>query len=391
MLGALLKMSGFFILRLIYGKDSKRLEKFGVGIPLLLSLSFIFWLMSLLFLFSGVAAGDTWFCIVFAIAYPLGLLLWRVLVRRRPADAVSSKVITQDYVINQKKPKEALPLERVLVGTGTDEVSKFNMSESADTIQAAISDATPECDDGILTSKRILDKEEPARDEKELNSTVLDNASTQEDKKAGKKQTYCKRCGGLIDQETKKCQNCGKQYFRAKRVLPAVALIALCLILAILNIVQYNYVVNSKAYMESLQSNVAARDNRIKQLEKEVNNYLKRCTDAEWKADAFDEISAAVQSGNLGYVSNNFHSSESVIVVPKFQIGRKFTLTAYWPDGGTVSVDYSSIAATVNFDKNSWETSTSMTITPHFAGATTVTFSNNVDSETFQIVIVVTD
>lgn len=31
-----------------------------------------------------------------------------------------------------------------------------------------------------------------------------------------KKQRYCKYCGGAIDSETKKCTNCGKQYFNIK-------------------------------------------------------------------------------------------------------------------------------------------------------------------------------
>lgn len=83
MLAGLLKMSGFLILKLIYGKDSKKLEEFGLGIPMVLSLCFIFWLMSLLFLFIGAAAKDAWLCIVFGIGYPLVLLIWGMLVRTK--------------------------------------------------------------------------------------------------------------------------------------------------------------------------------------------------------------------------------------------------------------------------------------------------------------------
>lgn len=102
MLAGLLKMSGFLILRIIYGKDSKKLEEFGFGIPMALSLGFIFWLMSLLFLSADMAAGDTWLCIVFAIGYPLGLLIWRMLVRRPDANAVNDKAVTQGPFVDQE-------------------------------------------------------------------------------------------------------------------------------------------------------------------------------------------------------------------------------------------------------------------------------------------------
>ena len=87
----------------------------------------------------------------------------------------------------------------------------------------------------------------------------------------------------------------------------------------------------------------------------------------------------------------NFKSDESVIVVRKNEKDRKFTLTANWPSYGYVDVSYSSYAATVSFDKDSWSTSTKMTVNPHSVGATVVTFSNTVNSDTFKILIIVTD
>ena len=43
-----------------------------------------------------------------------------------------------------------------------------------------------------------------------------------------KKNTFCKRCGSLIDSATKKCSGCGRQYFKirfSKKVYPVVSLI----------------------------------------------------------------------------------------------------------------------------------------------------------------------
>lgn len=99
----------------------------------------------------------------------------------------------------------------------------------------------------------------------------------------------------------------------------------------------------------------------------------------------------AATNGKLGYASNSFRASESIIVVGKNEKNRKFTLTANWANGGTVSVRYNSWSpsAYVDFDKNSWTTSTKMTIDPRKTGITVVTFSNSVNSQTFNVIIIV--
>ena len=76
------------------------------------------------------------------------------------------------------------------------------------------------------------------------------------------------------------------------------------------------------------------------------------------------------------------------------EYGRKVTLTAHWYNGGTVSMSYSPYATRsvdVSFDKENWDTSTTLTITPKRVGVTTVTFSNDVDSHTFKMVVIVID
>lgn len=83
MIAGLLKASGFLILKLIYGKDSKKLEEFGLGTPMMLSVCLMFWLMSLLLLFTGAATKETWLHIVFGIGYPLVLFVWGMIVRAK--------------------------------------------------------------------------------------------------------------------------------------------------------------------------------------------------------------------------------------------------------------------------------------------------------------------
>lgn len=70
---------------------------------------------------------------------------------------------------------------------------------------------------------------------------------------------------------------------------------------------------------------------------------------------------------------------------------RKVTLTTNWSGEGTVSVSYSSGAATVDFDKDSWTSSVKLTIKPWSVGATVVTFSTDGKTEPFKMLIIVVD
>ena len=83
MLSALLKMSGFMILRIVYGKEKWKKESEGIALPMVLSLFFIFWLLCLIFLFSGSAANDFWICLIYGIAFPVVILVWAINVRKK--------------------------------------------------------------------------------------------------------------------------------------------------------------------------------------------------------------------------------------------------------------------------------------------------------------------
>ena len=84
------------------------------------------------------------------------------------------------------------------------------------------------------------------------------------------KKTYCKNCGGLINNKTKKCTSCGRQYFRfSKRVfvISVVAIIAIGLVGA--NVYQY---ITNKQSVELLNNNLESiRINR--------DEYIKRSSD----------------------------------------------------------------------------------------------------------------
>ena len=198
---------------------------------------------------------------------------------------------------------------------------------------------------------------------------------------------HCKKCGGEIDNATKQCKSCGKQYFSFKKALPTIILTVFLVGFGALNVVQFLYSQSLKAEIDGKSEIISAQKSTISRREAKIS-------ELETKADAYDAMIDALSNGNLGYAASNFNVSESVVVVSKNQTDRKVTLTAYWYDGGVVSLSYSpsySRSASVSFDEESWDRTTKLSITPKKEGVTTVTFSNDQDSNTFKMIIIVTD
>ena len=67
---------------------------------------------------------------------------------------------------------------------------------------------------------------------------VDNNVSSPPPKACGNKKLFCKKCGGEIDFETRKCKSCGKQYFRAKIIFPVFFLSIVMIALVGLNVYQ---------------------------------------------------------------------------------------------------------------------------------------------------------
>ena len=169
---------------------------------------------------------------------------------------------------------------------------------------------------------------------------------------------------------------------------PRAVLIILAIALAGLNAFQF--------YLHTQSLNdIASKDSEIKKNSQTITSLEKQVSNNELKASYFDFISDAARRGTLGYAASNFYASEDLIVISKSQTNRKFTLTAHWQNGGNVSVDYDFNGmlppALVDFDKNSWSTSVSMSIIPYHEGITRVIFTNDVDSKSFDILIIVTE
>lgn len=145
------------------------------------------------------------------------------------------------------------------------------------------------------------------------------------------------------------------------------------------------------AAVEQKDAQISNRDAQISSRDAQITTLNDTIASLEDTADAYHTVINAVKVGRLGYAADHFRASESILIVDRNEKNRKFTLTAHWPDGGTVSVDYNtrSPAAKVEFDQDTWSESTPMTIQPKHPGVTIVTFSNDATRQTFDVVIIV--
>lgn len=95
--------------------------------------------------------------------------------------------------------------------------------------------------------------------------------------KKEKRLRYCSRCGSVIDNETKKCTGCGKQYFKgirfSKSLVVIIALLVVVIGLTVLNINQYDdcqfYKDNCKMKDEQIEN----WRNRVATLDAQISEY----------------------------------------------------------------------------------------------------------------------
>lgn len=116
---------------------------------------------------------------------------------------------------------------------------------------------------------------------------------------------YCSRCGSAIDNKTKKCTGCGKQYFRGLRFTKfSVTVIILVLVFAALSalcVLQYINVDRLETKVSDLEQQVKYKETTIKIKDATI----KRLEDEKWdnwaKLYFFDTYAVMVNSGSKKY------------------------------------------------------------------------------------------
>ena len=225
------------------------------------------------------------------------------------------------------------------------------------------------------------------------NGSVPTGAQNPGGRQTHKKQ--CKRCGAPIDPVSKRCTVCGKSCALTNTKLFSIILAALLVLSVGLNGFQFVMQgISQKDLKETndfLSRKSAEQEEKIGALQNSLNQQSDTIDSLKGKSEYFDEICRLLALDNVGYASEYFNASESVILVDKDETGRQFMLTAYWEGGGDVSVSFYGDSATVSFGQDTWYTSTPIIVEPSKEGITFVTFINDQTAEMLHVLIVVTD
>lgn len=113
-------------------------------------------------------------------------------------------------------------------------------------------------------------------------------------------------------------------------------------------------------------------------------------------ADSFEEIADFARQSNCGYASELFHVNQGIIILDPDDTRKTITLTAAFDDAVEISVDIYGYGADLNFSEDSWSGDTTTLYVDRDAddmeegevGITTVTFTNDLNSQTFDILII---
>lgn len=225
-----------------------------------------------------------------------------------------------------------------------------------------------------------------------------------------KKTEHCRACGADIDPRTKKCTACGKPSSRvqpAALALAAVSVLLVCSLAA--NLVQYGSAAKIRQeleqQLESSNAAIAARESDLLQLKNQLKSteasrerfkalYEHAKTDleeAQKDVHYFDLIHRFLTGSNAGYASDQFYASKSVLILSLTGEAQSFSLTTGFSGNGKYSLRTSNNSASVSFTEDSWHGSTTIRVAPRSTGATFITFSNNLNSQTFRVLVIVTD
>lgn len=195
---------------------------------------------------------------------------------------------------------------------------------------------------------------------------------------------FCKYCGRMLGERERFCIGCGRSSAEAPVVSnpekkPTGLIAALIVMVAVVVVMG----VSGILVWNDLQHEIEEKEELIAEQEEQIG-------DMKTKSENYDII-CSLNNVNIGYISNEFRVTKGTVVLSKEDMGKQITLTTDWLDGATISTSYEGTSATLEFDNNTWYEKTTMTIVPHHEGITLVTFTNNLNSESFKVLLIVTE
>lgn len=137
---------------------------------------------------------------------------------------------------------------------------------------------------------------------------------------------------------------------------------------------------NEKAAVLEDENN--SLEQQISDLSAENSNLLSQVAD-------YNELYTELSSGNIGYASDTYYSHEGIVFMSSSETKKTITIVA--SKGTTYSKQRTLGNAIMEWNEDSWHGATSVTVTPNGKGISSFTFTNEKDSDTFKIIVVVTD
>ena len=217
-----------------------------------------------------------------------------------------------------------------------------------------------------------------------------DPGSAAQQRHKGKRTKQCKACGADIDPRAKKCTVCGKPASRvqpAALILAAVSVLLVCSLVG--NLFQYRSAARIQQELESSSATITEQESAIFRLENQLDWTKTRLEQAQKKADNYDLIYNFLLKSDAGYASDQFFASKSVLVLNRAGGDQTFFLTTGFSGGGQISFSTSGTSAAVSFTEDSWHDRTPIRVSPKSTGATYITFSNTLNSQTFRVLGIV--
>ena len=229
-----------------------------------------------------------------------------------------------------------------------------------------------------------------------------------------KKTKQCKACGADIDPRTQKCTACGKPASRVQPAVLALAAVSVLLVCSLVgNLVQYGSSTRVQQELEqqleqqweSSNATIAAQESAILELEEKLEEteaerqrseamllYTKaELKDAQEDSYNFDLIRSFLTKSDAGYASDQFYASKSVLILSMTGGDQTFSLITGFSGHGQYSCSTTSNSVLVSFTEDTWYGGrTTIRVSPKSTGSAYITFSNNLNSQTFRVLVIVT-
>lgn len=220
----------------------------------------------------------------------------------------------------------------------------------------------------------------------------------------------CPKCNHILPDDSTFCQFCGELIEKAAdqkmveiaspeaeaspsqkdRKKPVAIILAIALLLSVIaNAAQLYYSSMRAEEIDGLNQNIAAKAEEVAELKQEISSKNNKISSLQAEYNNYKTLCNFIKNETPGYGSNLFYVSDGLIVLNQ-HASKEITLTTLYYGYVTISTKASGNSATISFNEDSWYgSSTTLTVYGRSKGITTVTFSTNVDTTTFKVMVVV--